>query len=62
MSEYLKALGCRFGDWLGDDGAQGLTEYALILALIALVAIIALTLVGGDVSTQIDAAGSSIPS
>jgi pilus assembly protein Flp/PilA len=33
------------------DAGQGLAEYALILALIAIVAVVALTFLGGQVST-----------
>ncbi len=46
MVEYIKA---RLG--IQEEG-QSLAEYALILALIAVVAIAALTLLGGQVSTS----------
>ena len=36
-----------------DEDGQGLAEYALILALIAIVSIIALTFLGGQISTII---------
>ena len=36
---------------LRDERGQGLTEYALIIALVALVAVAALTLLGGQIST-----------
>jgi pilus assembly protein Flp/PilA len=39
-----------------DERGQGLTEYALIIALVAIVAVAALTLLGG----QIDAIFGSI--
>jgi Flp pilus assembly pilin Flp len=42
-----------------DDG-QGLAEYALILTLIALVAIIALIFLGTQVSTILDTVGKSV--
>ena len=42
-----------------DDG-QGLAEYALILALIAIVAIAALFYLGGQVSTILSNVGDSI--
>jgi pilus assembly protein Flp/PilA len=41
------------------DG-QGLAEYALILALIAIVAIIALLFLGGAISQVLSTVGSSI--
>jgi Flp pilus assembly pilin Flp len=42
-----------------DDG-QGLAEYALILSLIALVAIIALIFLGTQVSTILNTIGKSV--
>lgn len=42
-----------------DDG-QGLAEYALILALIAIVSIIALLFLGGQISGIIFTVGSSV--
>ena len=41
------------------DG-QGLAEYALILELIAIVAIVALIFLGGQVSTILSTVGKSI--
>jgi pilus assembly protein Flp/PilA len=43
-----------------EDEGQGLTEYALILALIAIVAIAALTFLGGKVNDALSTVGSSI--
>jgi pilus assembly protein Flp/PilA len=45
---------------LEEDEGQGLTEYALILALIAIVAIVALEFLGGKVSDVLETVGSSI--
>ena len=42
-----------------EDG-QGLAEYALILALIAIVAIIALLFMGGQISSKLSEVGTSI--
>ena len=36
---------------LKDEAGQGMTEYGLIIALIAVVAITALTLMGGNIKT-----------
>ena len=44
---------------LNQDG-QGLTEYALILALVAIVAIIALLFLGGQVSSILSDVGNSV--
>ena len=42
------------------EDAQGLAEYALILALIAIVAIIALIFLGGQVSKILSTVGNSV--
>lgn len=44
-----------------EDG-QGLAEYALILALIAVVAIVALLFMGGQVSNKLSVIGSQLQS
>jgi Flp pilus assembly pilin Flp len=41
-------------------GGQGLAEYALILALIAIVAISALLFLGGGINSMLSVVGSSI--
>jgi pilus assembly protein Flp/PilA len=43
-----------------DEDGQGLTEYALILALIAIIAIAALTLLGTSVSNVLSTVANSI--
>jgi pilus assembly protein Flp/PilA len=47
-------------DLLGEEQGQGLTEYALILALIAVIAIAALTLLGGGVTSVLSSAANSL--
>ena len=42
-----------------EDG-QGLAEYALILALIAILAIVALIFLGGQIKTVLSTVGNSI--
>jgi pilus assembly protein Flp/PilA len=44
----------------GDEEGQGLAEYALILALIAIVAILALIFLGGQVSDKLTIVGSTL--
>lgn len=44
----------------GREEAQGLAEYALILALIAIVAIVALLFLGGQISDKLSIVGNSI--
>ena len=43
-----------------DEEGQGLAEYALILALIAIVAIVALLFLGGAISKILSTVGSSV--
>ena len=43
-----------------DEEGQGLAEYALILALIAIVAILALIFLGGAISAILNTIGQSI--
>ena len=45
---------------LGREDGQGLTEYALIIALIAVVAIAALSFLGGNVSDALTTLANSI--
>jgi pilus assembly protein Flp/PilA len=43
-----------------DEDGQGLAEYALILALIAIVAIVALLFLGGAISNILSSVGTSL--
>ena len=45
---------------LEEEEGQGLTEYALILALIAIVAIVALNFLGGKVNDALSTVGNSL--
>jgi pilus assembly protein Flp/PilA len=45
---------------LDDEDGQGLTEYALILALVAVIAIVALTFLGGKVSNVLSTIANSL--
>ena len=44
----------------GDENGQGLAEYALILALITIVAISALLFLGGGINSILSVVGASI--
>jgi pilus assembly protein Flp/PilA len=48
------------GSLRSDEEGQGLAEYALILALIAIVAILALIFLGGQISKILSTVGSSV--
>jgi pilus assembly protein Flp/PilA len=64
MLEWLLSLQVRFvlfcSRSVRDERGQGLTEYALILALIAIVAIVALKLLGGKVTSVINTVANSL--
>lgn len=60
MPNPLNSLYCRILAWVNADDGQGLTEYALILALIAVVAVVGLHFVGGKVSDVLSTVGSSV--
>ena len=44
----------------GEEEGQGLAEYALILALIAIVAIVALLFLGSQISSKLSVVGDAI--
>jgi pilus assembly protein Flp/PilA len=54
MLQYLISLIDR------DERGQGLAEYALIRALIAVLAIAAVTFLGGQINTILSSVGNSI--
>ena len=43
-----------------DENGQGLAEYALILALVAIVAIVSLIFLGSQISSKMSIVGSAI--
>jgi pilus assembly protein Flp/PilA len=51
---YLQRL------FAGDERGQGLAEYALILALIAVLAIVAVTFLGGQINAILSDVGNKI--
>ena len=44
----------------GEEAGQGLAEYALILALIAIVSIVALLFLGSQISDKLSVVGNAI--
>jgi len=50
----------RLGRKARTEDGQGLVEYALILVLIAIVAILALVFLGNNVSTMLSKVGTSV--
>ena len=57
QSRVAAILGLRRHD---DESGQGLAEYALILALIAIVAIVALLFLGNQISDKLTIIGSAM--
>jgi pilus assembly protein Flp/PilA len=59
----LQSLQFRFLAFIHrDEDGQGLAEYALILGLIAMVAIVSLIFMGGQVSDKLSNIGSQLKS
>ena len=56
----LKTLVGSIDRRLGADDGQGLAEYALILALIAVIAIAALLFLGGQISDKLTVIGNTV--
>lgn len=53
MSDLPTALFCRISAWLKCEQGQALNEYALVLALVALVAVVGLELLGGGIKADV---------
>jgi pilus assembly protein Flp/PilA len=60
MRRSIISLHIRIWNALTRDEGQGLTEYALILVLIAVVVVATLTLVGGKVTTALSTVATSV--
>jgi Flp pilus assembly pilin Flp len=50
----------RLRTWFNEEVGQGLAEYALILGLIAIVAIVALIFLGTQVSDKLSVIGNAV--
>ena len=62
MLAQIAMLLSRYRPRHDDERGQGLAEYALILALIAIVAIIGLIFMGSQVSDKLSVIGSTLDS
>ena len=60
MAELLNNLLSRLYCWSKADDGQGLTEYALVLALIVLVSVVALTTLGHHVTSAVTTVARSV--
>jgi pilus assembly protein Flp/PilA len=60
VAGIASVAGTIWRDWLRRQDGQGLAEYAMILALIAIVAISALVYLGSDVTTILSTVGNSV--
>jgi pilus assembly protein Flp/PilA len=61
MSKVFAGLQSAVLRVLGEEDGQGLTEYAVILALVAVVAILALTFLGGSITSALTTVTNSLP-
>ena len=59
LSVFTRLLVSAARIWRSDEG-QGLTEYALILALIALVSVVALSFVGGQLTAPVSTVAGTL--
>ena len=57
MRKMIRSIGARL---VRDDAAQGMAEYALLAGLIAVVAIAAVTLLGGNINTTLNNIATAI--
>ncbi len=60
VSQLTESLRAALRSNGGPAHGQGLAEYALILALIAIVAIVTLLFLGGQISTILSTLGNSV--
>jgi pilus assembly protein Flp/PilA len=60
LNSFVVRLHCAIAQALKSDEGQGLTEYALILALIAVVAIAALHFLGDGVKSELTSVATSL--
>ncbi len=52
--------GWRIRELLSEDRGQGLVEYALVLVLVSIVAIVALHVIGGDVTDVVSTTARAV--
>ncbi|MEJ7826179.1 MAG: hypothetical protein WKF48_12155 [Solirubrobacteraceae bacterium] len=60
LNNLMAYLSVVFADLKAREEGQGLVEYALILALISVVAIVALRLIGTNVDGILDTVGAAL--
>jgi pilus assembly protein Flp/PilA len=60
ISVYFTELWVKLTRVLQKEEGQGLTEYALILFLVAIAAILALTLLGGNIKNVLSSVANAI--
>ena len=60
MLSFLIDLQSRMIDSLRSEEGQGLTEYALILVLVSVVAVVALKLLGTNITSVLNEAASKV--
>jgi Flp pilus assembly pilin Flp len=59
-TQQTSTVTLRIADALGDNEGQGLVEYTLILAFVAVVAIVVLNVLGPDIAQYLTSIGNSL--
>jgi pilus assembly protein Flp/PilA len=60
MTFIFLRLQCALDRAMNSEDGQGLTEYALILAMVAIVAIVSLKFLGGRINTELTSVATSL--
>jgi Flp pilus assembly pilin Flp len=60
MGGIVTRLWTRLTDWLSEDRGASMVEYALLIVLIAIIAILAIRLAGNQVSSAFSEIGSGL--
>jgi pilus assembly protein Flp/PilA len=60
MSQSITTLAVRIADWFQSEDGQALSEYGLILGLIAVVTLAALTLLGTAIIGKFDVINAAL--
>ncbi len=59
--QWIRSTGRTFGRLLGDESGPSATEYAILLALLVLIAVSAIRAIGASMMGIYDAINSSVP-
>jgi pilus assembly protein Flp/PilA len=60
MTTYFSVLLCRPHERLRSQAGQTMAEYGILIAVIALIVVLAATLLGGQISSLFNSTGSNL--